>query len=84
MKRLSPIARMSFSLALLTLSILLTGDLFFGQTGCRRFFDDLLVASLHRAVAFTEMDGIAMRIGEHSFDYTVEDTSGASATACRS
>ena len=30
MKKLSPIARMSFSLALLTLSILLTGDLLFG------------------------------------------------------
>ena len=38
--------------------------LFFCDAGARGLFNNLLVTTLHRTVAFTEMDGIAVFIGE--------------------
>ena len=38
--------------------------LFLGDARRRRLFDHLLVAALHGAVAFAEVDGIAMRVGQ--------------------
>ena len=32
---------------------------------CRRFFHHLLVAALHRAVALTQVDGVALAVGQH-------------------
>ena len=37
----------------------------FAQPGRRGFFDDLLMASLHRAVALEEIDGVAVHVGKH-------------------
>ena len=34
-------------------------------SGGRRFLDHLLVAALHRAVAFAEVDGVALAVGQH-------------------
>src|SRR5690606_17938295 len=34
------------------------------NAGCRRFFQHLLVAALHRAVAFAEPDGVLVFVGE--------------------
>ena len=31
----------------------------------RRDFDDLLVAQLHRTIAFVQMDDVAVRVGQH-------------------
>ena len=36
-----------------------------GQPGCRRFFDDLLVTALNRAVALVEVQALAVLVGEH-------------------
>src|SRR3546814_12059924 len=36
-----------------------------GQVGGGRFLDDLLVIALHRAVAFMEMQGVALAVAEH-------------------
>jgi len=35
------------------------------EQGGRRFLDDFLVAALHRAVAFAQVNGIAVGIGQH-------------------
>src|SRR3546814_18579519 len=40
------------------------GALFVGDARRRRFLDDFLVAALHRAIAFAEMAGIALTIGQ--------------------
>jgi hypothetical protein len=39
--------------------------LFRADAGRRRFFDHLLVAALHRAVALAEMEGVAVGVGQH-------------------
>ena len=35
------------------------------DAGRRRFLDHLLVAALHRAVAFAEVDRVALAVGQH-------------------
>ena len=37
----------------------------FAHAGGRRFFQHLLVAALHRAVAFEQVNAVALRVGEH-------------------
>ena len=48
-----------------TQTLPICGALFGGDAGCRRFLDHFLVAALHRAVAFAEMDRVALAVGEH-------------------
>ena len=37
----------------------------FGQSGCGRFLDDLLVAPLQRAVPFAQCDGLSLAVAEN-------------------
>ena len=46
-------------------------SLFLGDAGSRRFLDDFLVPSLHRAVAFAKMYGVALTVRKYlEFDVT--------------
>src|SRR5574343_1494530 len=39
--------------------------LFGGNARCRRFFDDLLVTALHRAITLAQVHGVAVLVGQH-------------------
>ena len=70
MKRISPIVRISLSLALLTLSILLTGDLFFGERTdedqvkmeARRRICESLAIQFSSLIAIDDMQTISLTL----------------------